>query len=157
MGVRRAEGRVEAPHRREALGVEHVHDAPDRRPGDVVRLGLDAARAVVFDVASGVAARLSTEQVVEEVAARARASRDRAVEVLRFEPHGFMNGEENNKQRQELDEPHEEIQEFAHQLAKRERCGELVLFSRGKFESISTQEKRTINSISEFKKEIPYY
>ena len=51
----------------------------------------------------------------------------------------------------------EEIQDFAHQLAKRERCGELVLFSRGKFESIPTQEKRTINSISEFKKEIPYY
>jgi secreted Zn-dependent insulinase-like peptidase len=51
----------------------------------------------------------------------------------------------------------EEIQDFAYQLAKRERCGELVLFSRGKFESIPTQEKRTINSISEFKKEIPYY
>ena len=51
----------------------------------------------------------------------------------------------------------EEIQDFAHQLAKRERCGELVLFSKGKFEAISTQGKRTINSISHFKQEIPYY
>ncbi|WP_251140052.1 insulinase family protein [Alteromonas sp. ALT199] len=51
----------------------------------------------------------------------------------------------------------EEIQDFAHQLAKRERCGELVLFSKGKFEAISTQEKPTINSISQFKQEIPYY
>ncbi|GFD68034.1 insulinase family protein [Alteromonas sp. KUL106] len=51
----------------------------------------------------------------------------------------------------------EEIQDFAHQLAKRERCGELVLFSKGKFEAISTKEKRTINSISQFKQEIPYY
>jgi secreted Zn-dependent insulinase-like peptidase len=51
----------------------------------------------------------------------------------------------------------EEIQDFAHQLAKRERCGELVLFSKGKFETIPTNEKRTINSISQFKQEIPYY
>ena len=51
----------------------------------------------------------------------------------------------------------EEIQEFAQQLAKRERCGELVLFSRGKFDPIPTSEKRTINSISQFKQEIPYY
>ena len=51
----------------------------------------------------------------------------------------------------------EEIQDFAQQLAKRERCGELVLFSKGKFEAIPTQEKRTINSISHFKQEIPYY
>ena len=51
----------------------------------------------------------------------------------------------------------EEIQEFAQQLAKRERCGELVLFSRGKFDALPTSEKRTINSISQFKQEIPYY
>ena len=38
-----------------------------------MRFRLDAARAVVFDVAPGVAARLAAEQVVEEVAARARA------------------------------------------------------------------------------------
>lgn len=51
----------------------------------------------------------------------------------------------------------EEIQAFADQLAKRERCGELVLYSSGKFKAIPTLQKRTINSIAEFKKKIPYY
>ena len=51
----------------------------------------------------------------------------------------------------------EEVQTFANALAKRERCGELVLSSKGKFEGMATAAKRTINSISEFKQRIPYY
>ncbi|WDT87348.1 insulinase family protein [Alteromonas sp. 009811495] len=51
----------------------------------------------------------------------------------------------------------EEIQAFAEKLANREYCGELVLYSRGKYEDIPNLEKRTINSISEFKQKIPYY
>ena len=47
-----------------------------------MRLGLDAARAVVFDVAPGVAATCG--RASRSLAARAR--RDRAVEVLFFEP-----------------------------------------------------------------------
>lgn len=51
----------------------------------------------------------------------------------------------------------EEVQAFAGELAQRERCGELVLYSKGKFEAMTTNAKRTINSISEFKQLIPYY
>ncbi|MAI36370.1 insulinase family protein [Alteromonas sp.] len=51
----------------------------------------------------------------------------------------------------------EHIQGFADQLAKRERCGEIVLYSDGKFDPMPTCEKRTINSIAEFKQKIPYH
>ena len=51
----------------------------------------------------------------------------------------------------------EHIQDFADQLAKRERCGEIVLYSDGKFDPMPTWEKRTINSIAEFKQKIPYH
>lgn len=51
----------------------------------------------------------------------------------------------------------EDIQSYAHQLAKRERCGELILFAEGKHEKLETPKHRTINGISEFKSQIPYY
>jgi insulysin len=51
----------------------------------------------------------------------------------------------------------EDIQSYAHQLAKRERCGELILFAEGKHEKLETPKQRTINGISEFKSQIPYY
>lgn len=51
----------------------------------------------------------------------------------------------------------EEIQVFADQLAKRERCGEIVLYSDGKFPPMLCPEKRAINSIAEFKQKIPYH
>ena len=51
----------------------------------------------------------------------------------------------------------EEIQCFAIELAKRERCGELVLYSRGKFEEIPKLRRHTINSISDFKQQIAYH
>lgn len=51
----------------------------------------------------------------------------------------------------------EEIQRFANQLAKRERCGELVLYSRGKFAPIAKLRRQTIESISDFKQQICYH
>lgn len=50
-----------------------------------------------------------------------------------------------------------DIQSYAHQLANREHCGELVLFSNGKLAKMTTPENRTVNSISQFKAQIPYY
>lgn len=51
----------------------------------------------------------------------------------------------------------EDILGFAEKLAKREYCGELILFSRGKYEGIPHVDDRTVNDISEFKTQIPYY
>ena len=51
----------------------------------------------------------------------------------------------------------EHVQEFADQLAKRERCGEIVLYSDGKFDPMPISEKRAINGIAEFKQKIPYH
>lgn len=51
----------------------------------------------------------------------------------------------------------EDIQHYADQLAKRERCGELILYSKGKFDGIEMRKKRKISSISDFKQQIPYY
>ena len=51
----------------------------------------------------------------------------------------------------------EDIQHYADQLAKRERCGELILYSKGKFDGIEMRKKRMISSISDFKQQIPYY
>ena len=51
----------------------------------------------------------------------------------------------------------EEILAFAEKLAERQYCGELILFSRGKYEAIPHVQERTINDISEFKRQIPYY
>ena len=50
-----------------------------------------------------------------------------------------------------------DIQDYAQQLANRERCGEMVLFSCGKHAKLNTPANRTINSISQFKTQIPYY
>jgi len=50
-----------------------------------------------------------------------------------------------------------DIQDYAHQLANRAHCGELVLFSCGRHEKFVTPENRTINEISQFKTQIPYY
>lgn len=51
----------------------------------------------------------------------------------------------------------EEIQLYAHKLARREHCGELILYASGKFEDLETPEERTVRSISEFKAQVPYY
>lgn len=51
----------------------------------------------------------------------------------------------------------ERIQEYAHALAERTHCGELILFSEGKHEPISSVAEQTITSISEFKRQASYF
>ncbi len=51
----------------------------------------------------------------------------------------------------------EDIQAYAQSLADRSLFGELVLYSRGKFDGINAPSDRSINSIASFKQRIPYF
>ena len=51
----------------------------------------------------------------------------------------------------------ERIQEYAHAFAERTHCGELILYSKGKHEPVSSSDEQTITSISEFKRKASYF
>lgn len=51
----------------------------------------------------------------------------------------------------------EDIQQYAQRLAKREHCGELILHASGSFAPLDSPSDRTVESISAFKEQVPYY